>query len=255
MASDIKPVSFPVASINQSSSPNEKTELSNEDSCPIIKSPYILTRAIFLTAGCALAGGAYASYIFSPTIGAAIAAVTARVLPVALAVLSGKVLWEAYQTIDYENPDELNKCREEAKGAPLKETILKHTWETGKYNILTQEQFTQKVREETQKIDNIPDLQKYGKLWGSHTGGFLQLPGDEVIKEWNRERLKNECASLTYDEAVRRHGGLVNILEWKLFDPEKIRDNREKYLVDLKKIADIGLFPGQYPETDRALVA
>ncbi len=228
--------------------------------------PGNMERAAYTTGAALLATAAVASYTFSPTLlsgsayiisGAAsvavyVASIAIRILPAPLAALSGCALWAACETPDYDNPRELAKYKEEATSMSLKQIFTKHPngW-AGVHKIITQEQFIQKFKEETSKINNIPDLEKYGQGLSYKTNGFYKLPSP---KELNQERLKIECASLSYDEAIKLHDGLANIIGWKLFSFEQIRESHDRFhfLTDLKKL--MNLHPTIYPEINAELI-
>ncbi|MBS0628250.1 MAG: hypothetical protein JSS09_08575, partial [Verrucomicrobia bacterium] len=57
--------------------------------------------------------------------------------------------------------------------------------------------------------------------------------------------------ALSYDEIIKRHGGLKNALEWNLLSDEKIKGNYQ-YLADLKSLDN--LLPYIYPEVNKALI-
>lgn len=184
---------------------------------------------VTLAVGAAIAASAaLASYIFSKSIGAilssVITSIAAPILPISLMATAGYIALRSYNIRDYDNPLELSKYQEETKSMSLEETLKKNGSNTGK--ILTQEQFIEKYIEETKKIDNIPDLQKYYSKLIPLTNESLKLP---CIKEYNQQRLQEACSSLSFNEAIQLHGGFSNVYNWRLLSPKQRKENREAY--------------------------
>lgn len=177
-----------------------------------------------------------------------LSSVVVRILPTSLMALAGYAIWQAYQTPDYDNPREMALYRKEAEILPLVEIFKKHTFNVRFKEVLTQEQVTKKFTEETAKIDNVKDLEEYRSNLSWRVQGF-EIPS---VKEINQERLKKEAISLSYDEIIKRHEGLVNVLEWGLLTQEHVNNNSDRYLTDLKSLTI--LHPRIYPEVNKALI-
>lgn len=136
-------------------------------------------RAFYITGAALLTTAAVASYVFAgPVISVAcvVASFVARILPIPLAALAVASAWTAFTIIDYDNPVELARCKEEAKSMPLCEIFKKHpNGRAGSYKIITQEQFTQKYIKESSKLKTVSDIAKY-RYSITGTNGFFQFP-------------------------------------------------------------------------------
>lgn len=193
---------------------------------------WITERAALTLAATTLAAAAAAAYVFSKTIASvasAVACAGVTLLPIALMGTAGYVAWQAYNTIDYDNPRELAQCKEEAKSLPLCEIFKKHpNGRAGGNKIITQELFTQKYIEESSKLNTVPHLENY-RYSIRGTNGFFNFPSSLEDKERNQKRLKEACSSLTFDEVVTLHGGLNNVITWDLLSPDQIKGNEASF--------------------------
>ncbi len=123
------------------------------------------------------------------------------------AVVAGGLIWYNYKMNDYENPDELEKFRSDAKRMSLESVVQAYGWnDMLRFGILTPDQFALKYRQQLQGMNLIEIISLYEKtmrhISQCTSAKFeYQVPSPrESARQW-----RQETAIKTFEEIIQTY--------------------------------------------------
>ncbi len=146
----------------------------------------------------------------------------APAIPLFLA--SGALVWYCYSSVDYENPKELSKVREQAVAMPLPEVIEKHGYEKlFQYSILSPEQFAASYSAYADTLDLNHLISYYEETSRNsktaRNAANFHIPEPKIWKE----KLISETNGLNFG-ALQDRTPLQKLISYGFLEPKELQD-------------------------------